>query len=78
MQHIFDVSTPSISLDSKSFSLVGAGTSVFGTPDSKSGDDASDSDDDTVDQGPHVHFEPLVQLPEAVDLKRQCEQTCQM
>ncbi len=56
--------------DSKSFSWGGAGTSVFGTSAPKTGDDAADGyDDDTVEDGPDIHFEPVVQLPEAVDLK---------
>jgi len=59
----------------KSFAWAGSGAQLFSqqTPQAQSGEDANDSlEDGHGDDGysaDNIHFEPIVQLPESVDLK---------
>ena len=50
----------------KGFSWSGSGQSVFGKV-SQGGEEAEG--DDEVQQGPDIHFEPIAQLPEFVEVK---------
>ncbi|XP_035220047.1 E3 SUMO-protein ligase RanBP2-like isoform X2 [Stegodyphus dumicola] len=46
--------------------FAGAGTPLFSNPNNST-EDAGD--DETVSQGPDIHFEPVIPLPELVDVK---------
>jgi len=58
-----------------SFSWVGSGTQLFSQQTAKSDDvergvnDSNDGQDEDGYSADNIHFEPVVQLPESVDLK---------